>query len=142
MDIGTNSIGWALYSVDDEETKPQSIVGAGVRIFSSGRKLKDYTTLNATRRQARLQRRQRDRYLQRRTYLLYLLKKYGLFPEDKSSAKKLADLNPYELRTKGLDEKLNIYHFGRALFHLNQRRGFKSNRNQEMKKKMVSLLNL
>ncbi|MDE0152138.1 MAG: type II CRISPR RNA-guided endonuclease Cas9 [Bdellovibrionales bacterium] len=127
LDIGTNSIGWAIYHLD-EYKKPVGIVGTGVRIFSSGRKPKDYTTLNANRRKARLQRRQRDRYLQRRTYLLHLLKKYGLFPEDKFSARKLADLNPYELRARGLDEKLDIYHFGRVLFHLNQRRGFKSNR--------------
>jgi len=34
----------------------------------------------------------------------------------------------YELRAKGLEEKLDLYEFGRALFHINQRRGFKSNR--------------
>ncbi len=127
LDIGTNSIGWALYNLD-KNNSPKEITEAGVRIFPSGRNSKDYTTLNATRRQARLQRRQRDRYLQRRAYLLHLLKKYGLFPEDQCSLKELQNLNPYEIRTKGLDEKLNIYHFGRALFHLNQRRGFKSNR--------------
>ena len=126
LDIGTNSIGWALYGLKNK--KPHYIVQAGVRIFPSGRNPKDYTTLNATRRQARLERRQRDRYLQRRTYLLDLLEKHGLFPADKLSAKKLAKLNPYELRARGLDEKLHIHHFGRALFHLNQRRGFKSNR--------------
>ncbi len=127
LDIGTNSIGWALYKIDKNK-KPCSIAGAGVRIFPSGRMPKDYTTVNATRRLARLARRQRDRYLQRRAYLLIMLEKYGLFPADRFSAKKLADLNPYELRTKGLDEKLDLYHFGRALFHLNQKRGFKSNR--------------
>ena len=127
LDIGTNSIGWALYTLDKNK-KPCLIKGAGVRIFSSGRKEKDYTTLNATRRQARLQRRQRDRYLQRRSYLIYLLKQHGLFPKDVDSTKKLQSLNPYKLRAEGLDVKLDIYHFGRALFHLNQRRGFKSNR--------------
>ena len=104
LDIGTNSIGWALYNIKDK--KPCRIAGAGVRIFSSGRKDKDYTTLNASRRLARLQRRGRDRYLQRRKYLLDLLEKHGLFPKDKFSAKKLAYLNPYELRAKGLDKKL------------------------------------
>lgn len=127
LDIGTNSLGWAIYELD-ENKKPKSIVGSGVRIFPSGRKPKDYTTLNVKRRESRLQRRQRDRYLQRRKYLLHLLFKHGLFPEDKFSAKKLEQLNPYELRAKGLDEKLDIHHFGRALFHINQKRGFKSNR--------------
>ena len=127
LDIGTNSIGWAIYGLDKNK-KPINIVGTGVRIFPSGRKDKDYTTLNATRRVKRLQRRQRDRYLQRRTYLLSLLRKHGLFPEDVFSSKKLEKLNPYELRARGLDEKLDIHHFGRALFHINQKRGFKSNR--------------
>ena len=127
LDIGTNSIGWALYELNNKK-KPIGIIKTGVRIFSSGRNDKDYTTLNATRREKRLQRRQRDRYIQRRAYLLDLLKKHGLFPEDKFSAKKLQNLNPYELRAKGLDEKLETHHFGRVLFHLNQKRGFKSNR--------------
>ena len=131
LDIGTNSIGWALYNLD-KKSNPCRIAGAGVRIFSSGRKPKDNTTLNATRRQARLQRRQRDRYIQRRNYLLHLMKKHGVFP--KESAKNLQGLNPYELRAKGLDNKLPIHHFGRALFHINQRRGFKSNRKSSIEK--------
>ena len=79
LDIGPNSIGWAVYKLNQKKT-PANIVETGVRVFSSGRRKKDYTTLNAARRQKRLQRRQRDRYLQRRTYLLYLLRKHGLFP--------------------------------------------------------------
>ena len=113
---------------------------AGVRIFSSGRKDKDYTTLAATRRQKRLERRQRDRYLQRKAHVLDLLKKSGLFPEDKCSGNKLETLNPYELRAKGLDEKLELHHFGRALFHINQRRGFKSNRKSGSDKE-IGLIN-
>ena len=127
MDIGTNSIGWALYKLDQNK-KPVRIEKTGVRIFSTGREDKTHTTLNATRRQKRLQRRQRDRYLQRRQYLLQLLREYGLFPKDAFASKALQKLNPYELRARGLDEKLDIHHFGRVLFHLNQRRGFKSNR--------------
>ena len=33
--------------------------------------------------------------------------------------------NPYEIRVKGLDEKLTPHEFGRALYHLVQRRGYK-----------------
>ena len=138
LDIGTNSIGWALYEINKSK-KPCRIVFAGVRIFSSGRNPQDHTTLNASRREARLKRRQRDRYLQRQTYLLHSLKKHDLFPEDIFSAKKLKSLNPYELRAKGLDEKLDIHHFGRALFHLNQRRGFKSNR-KDLKEKETGVI--
>ncbi len=49
-------------------------------------------------------------------------------PADPNEAKTLELLDPYELRAKGLDEALPLTHFGRALFHINQRRGFKSNR--------------
>lgn len=33
--------------------------------------------------------------------------------------------NPYEIRTKGLDKKLTLHEFGRALYHIVQRRGYK-----------------
>ena len=52
----------------------------------------------------------------------------GLMPADPVAAKALEQLDPYELRASGLDKELRLTHFGRALFHLNQRRGFKSNR--------------
>src|SRR3546814_9170555 len=44
-----------------------------------------------------------------------------------------SDLDPYDLRKRGLDERLEPHEIGRALFHLNQRRGFKSNRKAERK---------
>ncbi|AKO96845.1 CRISPR-associated protein Cas9/Csn1, subtype II/NMEMI [Marinovum algicola DG 898] len=49
-------------------------------------------------------------------------------PSDPAEAKPLELLDPYALRAQGLDQALPLTHFGRALFHLNQRRGFKSNR--------------
>ena len=52
----------------------------------------------------------------------------GLMPASPSEAKELELLDPYELRAKGLDERLDLHHLGRTFFHLNQRRGFKSNR--------------
>lgn len=73
-------------------------------------------------------RRRRDRYLRRRATLMKLLARSGLMPSDPAEAKTLELLDPYELRAKGLDGALPLTHFGRALFHLNQRRGFKSNR--------------
>ena len=42
---------------------------------------------------------------------------------------------PYLLRSRALSERLEPYEIGRALFHLNQRRGFLSNRKTERKQK-------
>lgn len=57
------------------------------------------------------------------------------FPENENFLKWLACdfsyesgekyINPYELRVKGLDHKLSNHEFGRALYHLVQRRGYK-----------------
>jgi CRISPR-associated endonuclease Csn1 len=126
LDIGTSSIGWWLYRLEDG--KPVAVIDGGVRIFSDGRVAKTGASLAKARREARAARRRRDRYLRRRTVLMHRLAGAGLMPADPSAAKALETLDPYELRAKGLDEKLPLTHFGRALLHLNQRRGFKSNR--------------
>ncbi len=65
--------------------------------------------------------------------MLQQLTHFGFFPTDLAECKALETLNPYELRAKGLDEALSPYEFGRALFHINQRRGFKSNRKTDKK---------
>lgn len=127
LDIGTNSIGWAVLQSDDHG-ELLSIAATGVRVFSDGREPKSKSTLKATRRDARSMRRRRDRYLQRRTFLLDELTKCGLFPEDSNERAKLQKLNPLKLRAMALETELPLHHIGRALFHLNQRRGFKSNR--------------
>ncbi len=130
LDIGTSSIGWWLYRL--ENGRPAGIIDGGVRIFSDGREpssqYKIGKSLAVARREARAARRRRDRYLRRRTVLMQRLADAGLMPADPTQAKALEVLDPYALRAKGLDEKLPLTHFGRALFHLNQRRGFKSNR--------------
>ena len=54
-------------------------------------------------------------------------------PPKKTERKALETLNPYALRAKGLDEALTPAEFARALFHINQRRGFKSNRKTDKK---------
>ncbi len=132
LDIGTNSIGWCLV---EEEGESSRIVDIGVRIFSDGRDPKSGASLAVDRRAARAMRRRRDRYLGRRAAFLQTLKRFGLLPADESEAKVLADRDPYELRVRALDERLEPYEIGRALFHLKQRRGFKSNRKAERKSK-------
>ena len=130
LDIGTNSIGWWLYETDGEgaDATITHVIDGGVRIFSDGRDPKSGTSLAVNRRAARAMRRRRDRYLRRRATLMKVLAREGLMPAEPTEAKALTQLDPYELRAKGLDECLRLTDLGRALFHLNQRRGFKSNR--------------
>ena len=127
LDIGTNSIGWCLIENDSR------IVDIGSRIFSDGRVPKSGESLAVGRRIARGMRRRRDRYLGRRSAFLDALVAHGLMPADKAEAKRAALLDPYILRARALDEKLEPHEIGRALFHLNRRRGFKSNRKAERK---------
>ena len=126
LDIGTNSIGWWLYRIASGQ--PIQVVDGGVRIFSDGRDAKTGTSLAVDRRNARAMRRRRDRYLRRRSMLMKRLANAGLMPKDPVAAKALELLNPFELRARGLDHNLPLTHLGRALFHIDQRRGFKSNR--------------
>ncbi len=126
LDIGTNSIGWWLYATDGDVIT--EVIDSGVRIFSDGRDPKSKASLAVDRRAARAMRRRRDRYLRRRAALMSKLAGAGLMPADPAQAKALELLDPYELRATGLDTALPLHHIGRALFHLNQRRGFKSNR--------------
>ena len=127
LDVGTNSLGWSVLKVDKEGV-PYAIVDAGARIFSDGRDSKSKSTLAANRREARSARRRRDRFKQRQAFLLAVLTESGLFPEMTAEREALRTLNPLELRALALTKKLEPYHIGRALFHINQRRGFKSNR--------------
>ncbi len=127
LDLGTNSIGWAIYSLDNEK-EPQNLIDMGVRIFSDGRDPKTKEPLAVARRTARGQRKSIYRRKLRRHAAFRLLQSQGLLPKDKDEARKLKLLNPYLLRIKALDEKLEPYELGRALFNLAVRRGFKSNR--------------
>jgi CRISPR-associated endonuclease Csn1 len=127
LDIGTNSIGWCALELDGTG-QPCGILDLGVRIFPSGRDPQTGTSLAVDRRLARGARRNRDRYLTRRDDLMKTLVRLGLMPADEAERKALENLDPYELRARGLDGPLPPHHLGRALFHLHQRRGFASNR--------------
>lgn len=130
LDLGTNSIGWAVLRLDDEN-KPTAIIRAGVRIFSDGREAKTKTSLAVNRREKRSQRRRRDRYLMRRNTLIKTLIDLGFFPKDTDERKGLVSNDPYEIRNRALTEAVSPAEFARALYHINQRRGFKSNRKTE-----------
>jgi CRISPR-associated endonuclease Csn1 len=134
LDLGSTSLGWAVLALDDAQPpRPKAIAKAGVRIFSDGRNPKDGSSLAVTRRDARAMRRRRDRLLKRKARMMHTLIEHGFFPADAAARKKLETVNPYSLRAKGLDEALKPEEFARALFHINQRRGFKSNRKTDKK---------
>lgn len=127
LDLGANSIGWSILDIN-EQREVISLRTAGVRVFPDGRDPKTATSLAAERRLARSMRRRRDRYLQRRRALLNALIRHGLMPDDPASRAKIASLNPYILRAEALKRELTPHELGRIIFHLHQRRGFKSNR--------------
>jgi CRISPR-associated endonuclease Csn1 len=132
LDLGTTSLGWAMVRLN-ADNNPNAIIKAGVRIFSDGRNPKDGSSLAVTRRAARAMRRRRDRLLKRKARMEKTLIDHGFFPANDAERKALVTLNPYALRAKGLDEALTAAEFARALFHINQRRGFKSNRKTDKK---------
>lgn len=127
LDLGPNSIGWAL--IDD---KAHTIIDAGVRVFQEGvanlNQGDREESWNKQRRDARGARINNARYRQRRNQFKAILIQYGLMPEARDGQDRILRIDPYEVRLKGLDEKLSLHEFGRALYHLNQRRGFQSNR--------------
>ncbi|MBX9939405.1 MAG: type II CRISPR RNA-guided endonuclease Cas9 [Candidatus Obscuribacterales bacterium] len=142
LDIGTNSIGWALIAAD-EHLEPNSLIDCGVRIFEKPVNAKDQTPLNAARRKARLQRRQLSRRKARKIATQKILQAQKLLPIDQDELEKLmlddVFFNPYALRAKALNEKLSDFEIGRVLMHLAQRRGFKSNRKTLLAEAIKSL---
>lgn len=123
LDLGANSLGWCCLDLD-AQGRPCGIRSIGVRIFPDGRDPKTAASLAAERRAARAMRRRRDRYLQRRRALVNALVRHGLLAASGS----VAGSDPWKLREDALHRKLAPHELGRVIFHLNQRRGFASNR--------------
>ncbi|MBL7215183.1 MAG: type II CRISPR RNA-guided endonuclease Cas9 [Phycisphaerae bacterium] len=141
LDIGSNSIGWALL-----DNKNDDIIRTGVRIFPeegmSGKVSKGGKQVKVSQRAMRgytkRARRNRDRKTRRRDKLINILAQNGLLPLDFEERERLLldmdvpkkerSLRPYRLRSEGLENPLTVYELGRVFFHLNQRRGYHSNR--------------
>lgn len=131
IDMGTNSIGWAVVGHDDN-LKPTGLIACGTRIFQEAVDPKSRIPKNQARRAARAARRLVVRRKMRLSSVLNILLKTGLLPNNVDEREKLfADnksFDPYQLRKKALYNKLTPYEFGRVLYHLAHRRGFQSNR--------------
>lgn len=133
LDLGVTSVGWALLKTNFENQEPVSyeIIASGVRIFPATVEDKTNAPKNAKRRTSRGTRRLLKRKRQRKNGLREILVSKNLLPKiekGESSAKFDSLGNPYELRVRGLTEKLEPHQIGRAIYHLGKRRGFLSNR--------------
>lgn len=145
IDLGTNSLGWAILDNITGDIKDR-----GVLIFPEGIDPNNDTleTPAALRRAARMGRRMKFRRKIRKWILLKILienkmtplteeelarwRKEGVFPlNNKAYIEWLhsSDLsNPYADRAAAASGKVDPMVLGRALYHLAQRRGFKSSR--------------
>lgn len=150
LDVGTNSVGWAL--IEDDK-----IIALGSRIVPMGAEMKEFEkgnaqTKNADRRINRGIRKSNKRYKQRRNKLLYVLKALNMLPEqfrlskDFDDPKKLQKVSIlpiaedtdqldalalYELRTKALTSKVGPHELGRLLYFFNQLRGYAGGDDEE-----------
>src|SRR5438477_11924682 len=107
LDLGPNSIGWAL--VDEPAGQ---IIATGVRVFPAG--VDNYDTKkekpkNESRRIARGMRRQIARRARRKRQLRAALVDAGLLPSTADAQAALDSLDPYELRCRGLNSKLSLH---------------------------------
>lgn len=160
IDTGTNSLGWAIVDKDDNA---YHLVAKGTNIFSEGVKIEKgiESSKAAERTEHRSIRKHYWRRKIRKIRLLTILSDYDLCPRLKKEdlrqwrLKKVYptddtfmewqrtedknNVNPYKFRFICLTQKLDLsdiiqrYILGRALYHLNQRRGFLSNRKESTK---------
>ena len=141
LDLGSNSIGWALLKTTDAG-KPTGLIGLGSRIFNKAVEDKTPTPKNQKRRNSRLARRVVQRRARRRRRMLNYLVSLNLLPASlKDHPKPESVLNtlgdPYFLRAKALNSPLSARELGRVLLHLVQRRGFLSNRKTRLGQEML-----
>ena len=149
LDLGTNSIGWALIK-QDFENKQGEILGMGSRIIPMGSELSKFEqgqaqTKNANRRIARGTRKLNKRYKQRRNKLIYILQQLGMLPDQIKLVNEFSDPNKLdkisilpisknqqqltafdliELRAKALTEKIELEELGKIIYKYNQLRGY------------------
>lgn len=135
LDLGTNSIGWALIEVD-ENNNPISIIAMGSRIIPLSSDDRDQfqkgqaISKNQDRTIRRTQRKGYDRKQLKKSDLKKLLKELGIFPS--VELLQLPSLDLWKLRNDAASENENINstQLGRILYMLNQKRGYKSARSE------------
>jgi len=136
LDLGTNSIGWALVNESENKEERSSIIKLGVRVnplsldeLSNFEKGKSITT-NAERTLKRSMRRNLQRYKLRRENLVEILLEHGFIKQDTllSENGNSSTFETYRLRAKAAKEEITLQQFARVLLMLNKKRGYKSSR--------------
>ncbi len=136
LDLGTNSIGWAVVNEKEKENEKSSIIRLGVRVnpltvdestnFEKGKPI----TTNANRTQKRSMRRNLQRYKLRREQLISILNQHGFINEETilSEHGNRTTFETYRLRAKAATDKISLTEFARVLLQINKKRGYKSSR--------------
>ena len=138
LDLGTNSIGFALVAIDSNKNA-NKIIKTGVRIFSDGRNPKNKEPLSVARRNFRGARRNRDRKICRKKIIINYLISLGLLSQEESERQALKNLCPYILRDKAVREPISKEELARIIINLAQRRGYLSNSKEKSKEDGVVL---
>lgn len=147
LDLGTNSIGWAVVNEAEKADEQSSIVKLGVRTISydnfvsteTGKESKDPVkdfsggkgiSCNAGRTMKRSARRNLQRYKLRREHLIEILKANGFISDDTilSETGNRSTFETYRLRAKAATEEISLTDFARVLLMINKKRGYKSSR--------------
>jgi CRISPR-associated endonuclease Csn1 len=145
LDIGVASIGWAFLNEPENENEAYTIIQMGSRIIPLSSDENDEFTKgnaiskNANRRIKRGMRRGGHRYKMRKCKLTDLLKELKMMPDDKLF--KIDAISLYGLRANALSSQLTLEEIGRIFYHLNQKRGYKSNRkanNEDIKESEIT----
>ncbi|MBQ6962756.1 MAG: type II CRISPR RNA-guided endonuclease Cas9 [Paludibacteraceae bacterium] len=136
LDLGTNSIGWAVVDEAEKAGEQSSIVKLGVRVnpltvdeltnFEKGKSI----TTNADRTLKRSMRRNLQRYKLRRENLIEILKSNDFISDDTilSENGNRTTFETYRLRAKAATEEITLAEFARVLLMINKKRGYKSSR--------------
>lgn len=128
LDLGIASVGWAVVEIDEQEN-PLGLIDVGVRTFDRAEVAKTGESLALARRLARSSRRLVKRRADRIKKVKRLLKSENIL----LSADEQLPNDVWQLRVKGLDQKLERQEWAAVLLHLLKHRGYLSQRKNESK---------
>ncbi|MEJ5995424.1 type II CRISPR RNA-guided endonuclease Cas9 [Pedobacter sp. Du54] len=135
LDLGTNSIGWALVEVD-ENNIPIGIIAMGSRIIPLSTSDKEEfqrglsITKNQSRTFSRTQRKGYDRKQLKKSDLKKILNQYNIFPSEELLKLPMLDLWKLRSDSANPNENISAEQLGRIFYMLNHKRGYKSARSE------------